>query len=123
MHSTSGIFQKELKKRVAHIPFFKVRSNDIPIHSKNHKDHLENLRKVLHIIQENGLPLKLGKYVFMVVEVIYLGFKSNKNDVTPVKETIENIRTTKETRNVSGLKLFLGLINYDHHYFENFSEI
>ena len=74
------------------------------------------------IIQENGLRVKFGKCVFMADEIIYLGFKINKNGVTPAKENIENIKTTKEQRNVSELKSFLGLINYYHRYFKNFSE-
>ena len=58
----------------------------------------------------------------MADEIIYLGFKINKNGVTPAKENIENIKTTKEQRNVSELKSFLGLIYYYHRYFKNFSE-
>ena len=58
----------------------------------------------------------------MADEIIYLGFKINKNGVTPAKENIENIKTTKEQRNVSELKSFLGLMNYYHHYFKNFSK-
>ena len=34
----------------------------------------------------------------MADKVIYLGFNINKNSVTPVKEKIENKRTTKEPR-------------------------
>lgn len=56
VHSTFGIFQKELENRVAHILFVKYGcSNDILISGKNEKEHLENLRQLLHIIQENGL--------------------------------------------------------------------
>ena len=112
----------ELENKVVHIPFLKVRSDDILISGKNDKEHLINLRQVLRFIQENGLRLKFGKCVFMADEVIYLGFKINKNGVTPVKEKIENITTTKEPSNVFDLKSCLGLINYYHRYFKNFSE-
>ena len=122
VHSASGIFQRDLENRVAHIPFVKVHSDDILISGKKGKENLENLQQVLRIIQENGQRVKFGKYVFMSDEVIYLGFKINKNGITPVKEKIENIRTTKEPRNVSESKSFLGLMNYYHHYFKNFSE-
>ena len=40
----------------------------------------------------------------MEEKVIYLGFKIDIIGITPVKEKIENIRTTKEPRNVSELK-------------------
>ena len=71
VHSPSGVFQREIENRVAHIPFVKVRSDGTFISSRNDKEHLENLRHVLRIIQENGLRLKFGKRVFMA-EVIYL---------------------------------------------------
>ena len=47
-----------------------------------------------------------------MAEVIYLGFKINKNGVTPINENIENIKTTIELRNVSELKSFSALICY-----------
>ena len=93
---TFGLFQRKFENRVVHIPF--VRSGDILISGKKDKDHLENLGQVMGIIQENGLRLKFWKYVFMADKVIYLGFNINKNSVTPVKEKIENKRTTKEPR-------------------------
>ena len=34
VHSASGIFQRELENRVAHIPFVKARSDDILISGK-----------------------------------------------------------------------------------------
>ena len=58
----------------------------------------------------------------MADKVINLGYKINKNSVTPVKEKIENIRTPKNPHTVSELKSFLGLINDYHLYFKNFSE-
>ena len=58
----------------------------------------------------------------MADKLIYLGFQINKNNNTPVKEKIENIRTKKEPCNISELKLFLGLITYYHTYFKNLLE-
>ena len=67
VQSVSGIFQLELESRVSHIPFVKVRSDDILISGKNDKEHLENLRQVLHNIQEKGLRLKFLKCGFVAV--------------------------------------------------------
>ena len=58
----------------------------------------------------------------MAAEIIYLGRKNNRSNVTLVKEAIENIRTTKKQHNVSQLKSLLGLINYYHRYCKNFSD-
>ena len=51
--------------------------------------------------------------------VIYLGFKINKNGVTPIKEKNENLRTTKEPHNV-WFKIIPG--TYYHYYFKNVLE-
>ena len=37
----------------------------------------------------------LKKCVFLQDEVVYLGFKINKNDIYPVKEKIEAIKNAK----------------------------
>ena len=47
-------------------------------------------------------------------EVFYLGFKINKNRLFPVKEKLVMIKNAEEPKNVSELKLFLGLLNYYH---------
>ena len=55
-------------------------------------EHFDNLRKVLKIIYDNSLRLKLQKCVFMQDELVYLGFKINKNGIFPVKEKIVAIK-------------------------------
>ena len=43
VHSASGIFQSELESRLALIPFFKVRSDDILVSGKNDDEHFQIL--------------------------------------------------------------------------------
>ena len=112
VHSASGIFQRELENRLAAISFVKVRSDDILISGKNDKEHFENMSKVLEIIKVDGLRLKLNKCAFMQDEVIYLGYKINKDGIFPVKEKIEAIKSAKKPTYVSELKSLLGLLNY-----------
>ena len=92
VHSASGIFQRELENRLAIIPYVKVRSDNILISGENDIEHFNNLRKVLKIIYDNGLRLKLQKCVFMQGEVVYLGLKINKDGVFPVEEKIVAIK-------------------------------
>ena len=55
-------------------------------------------------------------------EVVYLGFKINKNGVFPVKEKIVAIKNAEELKNVFELKSFLGLLNYYHRHFQGFAD-
>ena len=49
---------------------------------------------------------------FMQPEVEYLGFKINKQEVSPLKEKIKAMQSVSMPKNISELKPFLGLINY-----------
>ena len=59
VHSVSGIFQKEMEKRLVKIPFVKVRSDIVIFRSKN-AEGLEILKSVLGIIKENEIHLKFN---------------------------------------------------------------
>ena len=98
VNSASEIFQRELENRLAFIPYVKVRSDDILISGKNDVEHFNNLKKILKIIYDHGLPFKLQNCVFMQDEVVYLGFKMNKNGVFPVKEKIISIKIAEELK-------------------------
>ena len=54
-------------------------------------------------------------------EVVYLGFKINKNGMPTVKK-IDTIKNAKKTENISELKSFLGLLNYYHRHFQGFAD-
>ena len=63
-HSASGIFQREIEKRLSKVPFVKVHADDILVSGKNDIEHLENLESVFKIIKNNGLRLKLKRMCF-----------------------------------------------------------
>ena len=94
MHSASGIFQRELESRLASIPYVKVWSDDILVSGRNDTKHFETLERVLKVVNDNGLCL-IKKCIFLQDEVVYLGFKINKNGIYPVKEKIEAIKNAK----------------------------
>ena len=119
VHSAAGIFQREMEKRLSHVPFTIVRMDDILISGKSDKEHIENLTAVFEILETYGLRLKEKKCVFMMPEVIYLGFRINKEGVAPVPERVEDLKEAKTPGDVTQLKLFLGMVNYYHRHLPN----
>ncbi len=107
VHSAAGIFQREMEKRLSHVPFTTVRVDDILISGRNDDEHLKNLTEVLQILSVNGLRLKRKKCVFMAPEVTYLGFRINREGVLPVDEKIKPILEAPAPHNVTQLKSFL----------------
>ena len=84
------------------------RFDSISISSKKDVEHFNNLRKVLNIIYDNDLRIKLQKCVFMQDEVVYLGFKINKNGIFPVKEKIVTIKMLRNQKMFLNLNRFWG---------------
>ena len=114
VHSAAGVFQREIEKRLTGIPFVVVRSDDILITGVNDEDHLNNLREVLKRLAENGLKLKMEKCKFFEDEIVWMGFKINKDGVAALSEKVAPILEAPTPINVSQLKSFLGMVQYYH---------
>ena len=114
VHSASGVFQREMEKRLSHKPFTSVRVDDILVSGRSDAEHLSNLKAVLQVIEDCGLRLKRSKCVFMTPEVTYLGFRVNKEGTTPVDDNIAAVMNAPEPVNASQLKFFVGMLNYYH---------
>ena len=123
VHSASGIFQREIEKRICHVPCTMVRVDDILVSGRDDVEHLKNLSSVLKVLFECGLKLKKEKCVFLAPEVTYLGFKISKDGVTPVKEKVEPLLKASPPSDVSQLKSFLGMVNYYHRHLPNLADV
>ena len=95
LHSATGIFQREMDRRLRYMPCTKVRVDDILISGKNNKEHLRNLSSVLSAIESSGLRLKKAKCGFLAEEVTYLGYNITKERISPLPEKVKAIRNAK----------------------------
>ena len=119
IHSASGIFQREMESRLAGIPYTIIRVDDILITGRTEKEHLGNLEKVLEVMLQNGLHLKMSKCSFFKSEVIYLGFRINNEGIEPVGEKVRPVLEAPEPTNTTQLKSFLGMLQYYHRHLPN----
>ena len=122
LHSAAGVFQREIEKRLSGVPGVIVRSDDILITGVDDATHLSSLRKVLQVLAENGLKVKLPKCKFFEPEVEYMGFKVNKDGVDTISEKIAPILEAPAPLNQSQLKSFLGMIQYYHRHLRNLAD-
>ena len=123
IHSTMGIFQREMEKRLCGILFTIVRMDDILISGKSNEEHLQNLEKVNTILHKLWVKLKKARCIFLSKEVTYLAFLINERRVFPVKEKIEDMLNAKSPEYVTQLKLFLGMINYYWRHLPNLTSV
>ena len=123
VHSATGIFQREMDRRLQRIPMTKVRVDDILISGRNDAEHLSNLRKVLEKLKEAGLTVCLAKCAFMQDEVTYCGYVINKHGVKPMPDNVEAVEEAPAPTNTSELRSFLGMVNYYNNYLSGLSTI
>ena len=123
VHSAAGIFQREMEKRLSHVPYTIVRVDDILVSGVDDNDHMKNLTNVFQILADNGLKLKRKKCSFMLPKVIYCGFQVSKEGVAAVDEKIQPILKAPIPGNATQLKSFLGMINYYHRHLPNLAHL
>jgi len=69
--------------------FVVVYFDDILIYSRSESDHLEHLRKVLTVLQQNKLYVNLMKCKFMTSSLLFLGFIVSAAGLKSMKKKFE----------------------------------
>ncbi|CAC5420629.1 unnamed protein product [Mytilus coruscus] len=100
-----------------------VRVDDILITGKTREEHLNTLSEVLSRFKRTGIRLKKQKCVFMAEEVVYLGFKINKQEIYPVESKVEAIDKAPSPTKATELKAYLGMLNYYNRFLPNLSHL
>ena len=87
--SGPSIYSRTVLKALEHLPshFWLVYLDDIIIHSKNTRDHLNHLEKILDAHARAGMKLKLSKCLIAKKTVTYLGHQVSEDGITMTRET------------------------------------
>ena len=110
--SAPGIFQRSMEQLLRGIPGVFLYLDDILVQGANDAEHFERLRLVLSTMQDAGLRLSIKKCSIAVPSIAYLGYKIDKEGIHPTKEKIQAIAEAPAPTNVTGLRSFLGLLNF-----------
>ena len=92
--------------------FIIVYLDDILIFSKSYKEHLVHLEKVFQAIRNAGLKLKVEKCEFAIQELKYLGFKINKDEITPDPDKVKVIVAQLASTNQTQIRAFQEMIKF-----------
>ena len=122
----SGIqFQKNMQEILADFKNKKVivYIDDILIMSESFDEHLILVEKVLTTLMNSGIKVKIDKCEFFKQQVEFLGHIISKDGISKSPEFIEKVKNFERPTNVSQLRQFLGLCNFQRKFVEHFSEI
>lgn len=83
----------------------------IKIFSKSPSEHLKHVHQVLQLLWDTAATLKLEKFSFFIKTIDYLGHIILPHKLEVETHTPDAICNSKELRNVTDLRFFLGLCN------------
>ena len=121
--SAPALFQRQMEIILKDLDQVLDFSDDIFISGKNKSDFLSNLRKVLGILQKNGLRLNKDKCIWCMTEITYLGFRINSKGIFPTDEKVKAIRDAPPPTDILQLQAFLGLLNFYRSFLPNASTV
>ena len=97
--------------------------DDLLITGKTDEERLENLRKVLTRLQENGVKLNKSKCDIGKDVVQYLDHKIDAEGIHAPDDKIKAITEAPLPKNLTKLRSFLGLFNYYGRFIPNLSTL
>ena len=119
--SAPAIFQRCMESLFHGQKGVSVFIDDILVTGSSTEEYLENLERVLHILESANLRLNKNKCSFARPSVEYLGYVIDEQGLHPTEEKVVAIRDAPKPRNVSELRAFLGIINYYSKFLPNLS--
>ena len=105
-------FQRLMDEILGDIPRVFVYIDDILVASDNLDQHYDDLKTVFTILEQHGMVINRAKCVLAVPSVEFLGYRVDKDGITPLPERVLDIKKTPPPTTVKELQSFLGMINY-----------
>lgn len=97
--------------------------DDILVFSHTFEEHIEHLRQVFQILQENRFFVKLSKCSFAQQQLEYLGHIISKDGVATDQSKIEAVQTWPQPTTVKKVRAFLGLAGYYRRFIQGYGVI
>ncbi|XP_065083396.1 uncharacterized protein K02A2.6-like [Ochlerotatus camptorhynchus] len=107
-----GAFQQLIDTMLVGLKGVSGYLDDIVVGGTDEEDHKKNLRAVLQRIQEFGFTIRSEKCSFGESQIRYLGHLLDRHGLRPDPAKIEVIQKLPAPKDVSGVRSFLGAINY-----------
>lgn len=97
--------------------------DDVVIPSRNYREGIELLKRVVESASQYGLEINWRKCQFLNTKIKYLGFWIENGKITPSEEKTDAVKHFPKPRNVRAVQSFLGLTVYFRKFIPGYSLI
>uniref|UniRef100_A0A0C9RQ48 RNA-directed DNA polymerase n=1 Tax=Fopius arisanus TaxID=64838 RepID=A0A0C9RQ48_9HYME len=112
LRNATQTFQRHMDNLLRSVDFAVCFIDDIIVFSKDAQEHQQHVEAIFKILQDNHLSINPSKCAFGQEEVIFLGYRINKQGFTPPPDRVQAIQDFPKPQTISDLRRFLGMINY-----------
>jgi len=118
-------FQRYMQTRIAdrNKDCCQVYIDDIIINSDTEEEHFEHIKKVLQVLREEGVYLKMMKVHAFQPQIEYLGHIISREGIRKDPKKLATIANAKVPTNKKQVRSFLGKINYLGKFIANLAEM
>ena len=121
--SSGAIFQEVVDEALKGIPMTACRIDDIIVSGRTKQEHLENLNRVIQILEKKGFKCNREKSQFEKEQVVYLGHVISKDGIRTVQSKVKDLQASKVPTNTEELVSFLGAVNYYRRFLPDLSTV
>ncbi|XP_055543397.1 uncharacterized protein K02A2.6-like [Wyeomyia smithii] len=114
-----GAFQQLMDTMLAGLPCTAGYLDDVVVGGKNAAEHQRNLHAVLQRLEEFGFTIRPEKCSFGQQQIRYLGHLLDRHGLRPDPAKIQVIKDLPPPKDITGVRSFLGAINYYGKYVPN----
>uniref|UniRef100_A0A0G4I3W1 Reverse transcriptase domain-containing protein n=1 Tax=Chromera velia CCMP2878 TaxID=1169474 RepID=A0A0G4I3W1_9ALVE len=97
--------------------------DDVLVFSRTPEEHVEHIHRVLSLLWEHDLYVKVTKCTWMKKWAKFLGLVIDEGGVRPAPEKLQGLQEFPEPKDRIGLRQFLGLANWFRRFVPRFSHI
>jgi len=114
LRNSGATFQRMMDQIFGKLLFCVVYA-DILIFSRDHQEHHQHVRTILHLLKQNGLVVSPDKCIFGA-SGIDLGYKIQSQGIQPQANKVDAVLQFPTPTSVKRVQQFLGMINYYHRF-------